>query len=153
MKAVGVIEREVEWSTSRSFFYWRLRRKLAEFDLRKKVIDAAEVGRGVKTPTPVEGSNLVKKWFIETSGMGDVQWDDDKTVLTWMAQHHRALEEKILAYTKSCVAEEVVQVLTAGGNTARVGAAGIVEGLARAGEKMNPEERAELKAAVFAALK
>lgn len=153
MKAVGVIEREVEWSASRSFFYWRLRRKLAEFDLRKKVIDAAEVGRGVKTPTPVEGSKLIKKWFIETSGMGDAQWEDDKIVLTWMAQHHRALEEKILAYTKSCVAEEVVQVLTAGGNTARVGAAGIVEGLARACEKMSPGERADLKEAIFAALK
>ena len=43
MKAVGVIEKEVDWADSRSFFYWRLRRKLAEFDLRRKLINAAEV--------------------------------------------------------------------------------------------------------------
>ena len=37
MKAVGVIRQEVDWKSSRAFFYWRLRRKLAEFDLRKKI--------------------------------------------------------------------------------------------------------------------
>ena len=58
-----------------------------------------------------------------------------------------------MAYTKSCVAQEVMQVLTAGGNTARVGAAGIVEGLARAYVDMDPDERAQLKDAILAALK
>ena len=29
MDAVGVIERQIEWKESRSFFSWRLRRKLA----------------------------------------------------------------------------------------------------------------------------
>ena len=152
MKAVGVIEREVEWSESRTFFYWRLRRKLAEFDVRKKIIEAAEVGRGVKTPTAVEASNLIKTWFVQTPGMDEMKWVDDKAVLTWMAHYHQHLEEKILAYTKSCVAQEVIQVLTAGGNTARVGAAGIVEGLAQAYGVMSPEERAQLKEAILAAL-
>ena len=68
MKAVGVIEREVEWIQARSFFYWRLRRKLAEFDLRGKVIEAAEVGRGVKAPTPLEASRLIREWFKESHG-------------------------------------------------------------------------------------
>ena len=95
MKAVGVIEREVKWSESRNFFYWRLRRKLAEFDVRKKVIEAADVGRGVKTPTPIEASNLIKNWFVETPGMDELKWVDDKAVLTWMAHYHQHLEEKI----------------------------------------------------------
>lgn len=153
MKKVGVIEREVEWSQSRTFFYWRLRRKLAEFDVRKKIIEAAEVGRGVKTPTPLEATNLIKNWFHETPGMDELKWGDDKAVLAWMAHHHQHLEQKIMAYTKSCVAQEVIQVLTAGGNTARVGAAGIVEGLARAYEVMSPADRAQLKEAILAALK
>ena len=75
MKAVGVIRQQVDWKTSRSFFYWRLRRKLAEFDLRKKIIDAAEVGRGVKTPTPLEATEMIKQWFMATPGMTEAQWE------------------------------------------------------------------------------
>ena len=85
--------------------------------------------------------------------MDKLKWGDDKAVLAWMAHHHQHLEQKIMAYTKSCVAQEVIQVLTAGGNTARVGAAGIVEGLARAYEVMSPADRAQLKEAILAALK
>jgi acetyl-CoA carboxylase/biotin carboxylase 1 len=145
MKAVGVIEREVEWREARSFFYWRLRRKLAEFDLRKQLIQAAEVGRGVKAPTPVEASATIEQWFIETPGMGKDDWSNDKKVLSWMADHHAELEQKVLSYTKECVVQEVLQVMTAGGNTARVGASGIVEGLVRACESMTGEEKNEFK--------
>lgn len=38
MEARGAIRKAVPWSESRSFFYWRLRRRLAEFDLRKQVL-------------------------------------------------------------------------------------------------------------------
>ncbi len=41
--------------------------------------------------------------------------------------------------------QEVVQVMTAGGETARVGTAGIIEGLSRALEQMPPEERQKVK--------
>lgn len=38
MEARGAVRKVVPWSESRSFFFWRLRRRLAEFDLRKQVI-------------------------------------------------------------------------------------------------------------------
>lgn len=145
MKSVGVIEKEVEWKHARSFFYYRLRRKLAEFDLRKQLIDAAKVGRGVAPLSPLEASGLIKQWFTETPGMSKDVWSDDKVVLAWMAQHYNDLEQKIVSYTKEIVIQEVVQVMTAGGNTARVGTAGIIEGLGRALEKMSPEERENVK--------
>jgi acetyl-CoA carboxylase/biotin carboxylase 1 len=37
MAAVGVIRRAVPWASARSFFYWRLRRRIAEFYLRDQV--------------------------------------------------------------------------------------------------------------------
>ncbi|CAM9912667.1 unnamed protein product [Discosporangium mesarthrocarpum] len=37
MVSRGVIRREVPWAQARTFFYWRLRRRLAEFDLRAQV--------------------------------------------------------------------------------------------------------------------
>jgi acetyl-CoA carboxylase/biotin carboxylase 1 len=145
MKAVGVIQQEVEWAEARSFFYWRLRRKLAEFDLRKKLIDAAEVGRGVKSLEPLDATAMIKQWFLEDPNMNETNWDDDKVFLSWMAENHQLLEQNVMAYTKEVVIQEVVQVMTAGGTTARVGTSGIVEGLARAMELMSPEDRGNVK--------
>lgn len=153
MRAVGVIEREVEWREARSFFYWRLRRKLAEFDLRKQLIQAAEVGRGVKAPSPVEASATVQQWFMETPGMTAENWKDDKKVLSWMADNHGELQQKVLSYTKECVTQEVFQVMTAGGNTARIGASGIVEGLVRACENMDAAEKERFKKMLVDALR
>ncbi|CAJ1954778.1 unnamed protein product [Cylindrotheca closterium] len=146
MEAVGVIRQQVDWETSRGFFYWRLRRKLAEFDLRKKIIEAAEVGRGVKTPTPLEASDLIKRWFLATPGMTEAKWEDDKAMLTWMGENYQLLEQKVISYTKECVVQEVVQVMTQGGNTAKIGTMGIVEGIGRAMATMTEEEKAEFKA-------
>lgn len=146
MEAVGVIRQQVDWETSRGFFYWRLRRKLAEFDLRKKIIEAAEVGRGVKTPTALEASDLIKRWFLATPGMTEAKWEDDKAMLTWMGENYQLLEQKVISYTKECVVQEVVQVMTQGGNTAKIGTMGIVEGIGRAMATMTEEEKAEFKA-------
>lgn len=145
MKAVGVIRQQVEWKSSRSFFYWRLRRKLAEFDLRKKIIEAAEVGRGVKTPTPLEATEMIKQWFMATPGMNEAKWEDDKMMLTWMGDNYNLLEAKVTEYTKECVVQEVVQVMTAGGDTAKIGTLGIVEGISRAFATMTEEQKAEFR--------
>lgn len=141
MKAVGVIEKEVEWSSARSYFYWRLRRKLAEFDLRKQLIEACQVGRGVKALTPLDATNLIKQWFVESLNMTEEIWSDDKVVLSWMAEKHSTLEQKILEFTRDVVAQEVLQVLTSGGGTARVGLAGIAKGISLALERLPPDER------------
>lgn len=145
MKAVGVIRQQVDWTSSRTFFYWRLRRKLAEFDLRKQIIEAAEVGRGVKTPTPLEATDLIKQWFLDSPGMTEAKWEDDKLMLSWMGENHALLESKVINYTKDCVVQEVLQVMTSGGNTAKVGTMGIVEGINKAMAMMTDEDKSALK--------
>jgi acetyl-CoA carboxylase/biotin carboxylase 1 len=145
MQAVGVIERAVEWKHARSYFYWRLRRKLAEYDLRKKIIETAQVGRGMEALTPVKASELIKSWFLETKGATEALWNDDKAVLSWMAQQHDDLEMKIVSLTRENVVQEVYQVMTAGGQTAVVGTSGIVEGISRAMATMSAEEQSNLK--------
>jgi acetyl-CoA carboxylase/biotin carboxylase 1 len=152
MKAVGVIEKEIEWTEARSYFYWRLRRKLAEFDLRKQLIQAAEVGRGVKALAPLQATGVIKKWFLEAPNMTEAFWNDDKIVLSWMAGSYGELEQKILTYTKDVVVQEVLQVMTAGGNTARIGLSGICEGLSKALEQLKPEERENARQKLLAAL-
>lgn len=145
MKAVGVIERAVEWETARSYFYWRLRRKLAEFDLRRKILDTYQVGRGATVISAVEASKLIKSWFLETPGATEALWGDDKAVLSWMAQRHEQLEMKVVKLNKENVVQEVFDVMTSGGNTAKVGTAGIIEGISQALLTMSGEDRANIK--------
>ena len=145
MKAVGVIRQEVDWKRSRSYFYWRLRRKLAEFDLRKQIIEAAAVGRGVKVPTPLEATATIKQWFLESPETNVDKWEDDKVMLAWMGQNHQLLQQKVVDYTKHCVVQEVFQVMTAGGQTAKVGTQGILEGISLAMSGMTDEEKEEFK--------
>ena len=145
MEAVGVIRKQVEWESSRSFFYWRLRRKLAEFDLRKKIIEASSVGRGIASPTPLEATDMIKQWFMQSAGMDAAKWEDDKAMLAWMGSNHSLLQSKVIDFTQECVSQEVLKVMTAGGNTAKIGTKGIVEGLSRAMMTMTEEEKEEFK--------
>jgi len=145
MKAVGVISKDIEWEESRVYFFWRLRRKLAEFDLRKKMQQSAEVGRGLKAMTPQEASLMLKGWFLETSGLSEEMWDDDKVMLSWMAQNNEELESRVINLTKANVTEEVFRVVTAGGNTARIGTAGVLDGLSLAYKIMSKDDKHEFK--------
>jgi acetyl-CoA carboxylase/biotin carboxylase 1 len=144
MKAVGVIERAVQWKEARSYFYWRLRRRLAEFDLRKKILETFQVGRGAAI-SPMEASKLIKSWFLETPGATEALWSDDKAVLSWMAQQNEQLEMKMLKLGRENVVQEVFEVMTAGGNTAKVATAGIVEGISLALLTLSPEDQAYVK--------
>mmetsp|Transcript_1644 Transcript_1644/g.3791 ORF Transcript_1644/g.3791 Transcript_1644/m.3791 type:complete len:2007 (+) Transcript_1644:63-6083(+) len=152
MKAVGVIERAVEWKNARTYFYWRLRRKLAEFDLRKKIQETAQVGRGMASLSPLEASKLIKTWFLETPGATESLWDDDKAVLSWMAQQQKELEMKIIHLTREHVVQEVFQVMTAGGDTAKVGTSGIVEGISKAMSAMSAEDVSQFRAMLKSSL-
>ena len=152
MKAVGVIERAVEWKGARSYFYWRLRRKLAEFDLRKKILETFQVGRGASL-SPVDASRLIKNWFLETPGATEDLWGDDKAVLSWMAQQNEQLEMKILKLNKENVVQEVFDVMTSGGNTAKIGTSSIIEGISQALLTLSAEEQASIKEMIKTTLK
>mmetsp|Transcript_10853 Transcript_10853/g.13732 ORF Transcript_10853/g.13732 Transcript_10853/m.13732 type:complete len:155 (+) Transcript_10853:689-1153(+) len=152
MKAVGVIENEIDWKGARSYFFWRLRRKLAEFDLRKKITDAGNVGRGTTALSPLDASKFIQQLFNETSGLSPEMWNDDKKMLAWMAEKNEFLEQKVVELTKANVAQEVFEVMVAGGNTGLIGSAGIVDGITRAISVLPSEEREKLKKSIMDAL-
>jgi acetyl-CoA carboxylase/biotin carboxylase 1 len=145
MKAVGVIEREVEWEDARSFFLLRLRRKLAEFDLRKKIINAGNVGRRGRAITPLEASAKIQQWFTTSTLSSPEQWKDDNKVLAWMAQNNAELESKIAEISQQNVSEEVYSAMMSGGETAIIGTAGIIDGLSRAMADMSDDQRRMIK--------
>lgn len=54
MKAKGVIKKQVQWSKSRSYFYWRLKRRLIEFDIANKIHGKSNLPAG-KRKEIIEG--------------------------------------------------------------------------------------------------
>jgi len=145
MKAVGVIEKDVEWENSRSYFFWRLRRKLAEFDLRKKMMAAGNVGRGIKAMGATEASAMIRDWYLASDGSSPQSWNDDKIILAWMGENNHQLEVRVADLARKHVADEVFSAMSAGGNTSQIGIAGIVEGISRAMSCVTPEQREALK--------
>jgi len=97
MQAKGVIRRQVRWSESRVFFYWRLRRRLTEIDMSNKVreLDSTKSKKA-------ESVALLKDWFLSTGGSSEL-FDDDKYFITWMLDHEYKLHSYLAKLRDSAV--------------------------------------------------
>ncbi|KAK2111373.1 hypothetical protein P7K49_011119 [Saguinus oedipus] len=62
MQEKGVINDILDWKTSRTFFYWRLRRLLLEDLVKKKIHNA--------NPELTDGQiqAMLRRWFVEVEG-------------------------------------------------------------------------------------
>lgn len=89
MAAKGVIREVVDWGNSRSFFYKRLYRRVAEESLIKTVRDASG-----DQLTHKSAMDMIKKWFI--GGGSHDAWLDDEAFFTWKnnpGNYHDKLQE------------------------------------------------------------
>ena len=70
-----------------------------------------------------------------------------------MAQQNEQLEIKILKLNKENVVQEVFDVMTSGGNTAKIGTSGIIEGISQALLTLSAEEQASIKEMIKSTLR
>eukprot|EP00737_Agarophyton_chilense_P001387 gb/GEZJ01001557.1/.p1 GENE.gb/GEZJ01001557.1/~~gb/GEZJ01001557.1/.p1 ORF type:complete len:2331 (-),score=312.23 gb/GEZJ01001557.1/:1422-8057(-) len=124
--AKGAVRRIIDWREARSFFYWRLQRRLAEERLRKKVLQAdpdmcaekiasllrkwsAEYGMeaGVSGHNP---PNEAKDFddMKELSGHCSFE-EDDSWVFHWLEVEEDAITKKIEKIRTSRIAADVTQ--------------------------------------------
>ena len=94
----GVIRKVVKWSESRAYFYWRLRRRLAEFSLSREILSiekdkATKLGNG-SIKSRRDAIQLIKNWYLEEDG-NDVTWDDDRHVVSWFENRKHLIEKKV----------------------------------------------------------
>uniref|UniRef100_A0A672UZ35 acetyl-CoA carboxylase n=1 Tax=Strigops habroptila TaxID=2489341 RepID=A0A672UZ35_STRHB len=69
----------LDWKTSRTFFYWRLRRLLLEDVVKKKIHDA--------NPELTDGQiqAMLRRWFVEVEGTVKAYlWDSNKDLVEWL---------------------------------------------------------------------
>ena len=78
----GVIRGVVPWAEARRVLYWRLRRKILEASVAKRI--EALNGGGTKRRESLE---MLRQWFIEDVGENNrFSWDKDGTVVDWLEQ-------------------------------------------------------------------
>ena len=80
MKAKGVISGELEWKSSRGFFYWRIRRRQAEDKVKDRLIEASGGDMSY-----AEACERVAKMITCSDGSGGR--NNDKEVFSWIEGH------------------------------------------------------------------
>ena len=119
MKAKGAIRDIVEWKDARRVFYGRLRRRMAEFRLRDRIVKVGSVDGEMKTST---ASKLLKKWFVSGTSGDDNDWEKDADVYRWIHEEGYAIEKKISALK----ADSVTRCIK---NVASMSEEGFIEGI------------------------
>ncbi|KAJ0232077.1 Acetyl-CoA carboxylase [Hirschfeldia incana] len=135
MAAKGVIKSVVEWSGSRSFFYKKLIRRIAESSLVKNVREASGDSLSYKS-----AMGLIKDWFCKSDvakGKEEEAWTDDQVFFTWkdnVGNYESELSE--------LRAQKLVKQLAEIGNSSDLQA--LPQGLANILHKVEPLKRKEL---------
>lgn len=102
MKAKDVIRKELQWSDSRRFFYWRVRRRVNEEYIMKRMTASN------KSPLASRARNLetLSAW----TGIPNFQ-TADREVATWYEENRKTVHEKVEALKTEGVAFEVASLL------------------------------------------
>ncbi|XP_005869738.1 PREDICTED: acetyl-CoA carboxylase 2 isoform X2 [Myotis brandtii] len=78
----GVISDILEWRTSRTFLYWRLRRLLLEDQVKQEILQVSS------ELSHVHIQSMLRRWFVETEGAVKAYlWDNNQMVVQWLEQH------------------------------------------------------------------
>jgi len=113
MQAKGVIRMGLKWKNARRFFYWRLRRRLSEEVLLKKLSSVAPATPYTSSERIVHRDQylaMLKNW----SGMLDVEFDkDDRKVAEWYESHRKDVYAKIEAVKSDAISKKVAELLMA----------------------------------------
>ena len=80
MEAKGVIRRQVLWAESRAFFYWRLRRRLLEFQLAASIPNTTSAPAGSRK----DFVTALHEWCLHEAGGTVSLWESDREFVRWI---------------------------------------------------------------------
>ncbi|EFY98949.1 acetyl-CoA carboxylase [Metarhizium robertsii ARSEF 23] len=111
MKAKGTIRDSLEWVNSRRYFYWRLRRRLNEEYILKRMASSALSSSRDSSPskgTDVRAGHL----HLLQSWSGIVNFDtSDREVAEWYEKERKTIGEKVDALKAEHLSAEVAEVV------------------------------------------
>lgn len=127
MKAKNTIRHPLIWKNARRFFYWRLRRRLNEESLIKKMANTSSKG-------PVARENSVQNLRAWT-GIQDFE-HNDRAVATWYEENRKSVQAKMDGLKSEGAAFDIANLLSANRE-------GSMKGLKQFLETMPIQEREE----------
>ncbi|OHW90182.1 acetyl-carboxylase [Colletotrichum incanum] len=137
MKAKGVIRDQLEWVNSRRFFYWRLRRRLNEEYLLRRMSSTVLTSAPGSDPTKAPEARKRNLQFLE-SWSGVVNFETaDREVSEWYEANRKSITDRIEAVKADNLATELSSVLRANKNAAMRGVRDVIR-------TMPPEERDQI---------
>jgi acetyl-CoA carboxylase/biotin carboxylase 1 len=120
MKAKGVIREVLEWREARRFFYWRVRRRLNEEFLLRRITNATSVGSapGKRAAPPsasalAEARNRNLRLLEAWTGIPNFA-TSDYDVTKWYEANNKVVNEKIDALKSEAIAAEMRELVRAG---------------------------------------
>ena len=103
MEAKDTIRHPLQWKNARRFFYWRLRRRLNEESIIKKMVASSLKGHAMSRPRALE---TLRAWT------GIATFDkDDRAVATWYEENKKEVASKIDGLKIEGVAFDVASLL------------------------------------------
>ncbi|KAJ5143910.1 uncharacterized protein N7515_002697 [Penicillium bovifimosum] len=109
MLAKNTIRKPLKWVNSRRFFYWRLRRRLSEELIVKRMV-AATVSAAGPSSEPLRADHL--RTLHGWTGLLDEEIEnDDQKVAIWYEENKKLVQTKVESLRTEGVASEVSQLL------------------------------------------
>ncbi|XP_065274310.1 acetyl-CoA carboxylase 1 isoform X2 [Emys orbicularis] len=139
MQEKGVITDVLEWRTSRTFFYWRLRRLLLEDLVKKKIHDA--------NPELTDGQiqAMLRRWFVEVEGTVKAYlWDNNKDLVEWLEKQlteedgiRSVVDENIKYISRDYILKQIRSLVQANPEVA-------MDSIVHMTQHISPTQRAEI---------
>uniref|UniRef100_A0A8B9TMZ0 Acetyl-CoA carboxylase alpha n=1 Tax=Anas platyrhynchos TaxID=8839 RepID=A0A8B9TMZ0_ANAPL len=139
MQEKGAITDILDWKTSRTFFYWRLRRLLLE-DVVKKKIHAAN-------PELTDGQiqAMLRRWFVEVEGTVKAYlWDSNKDLVEWLEKQlteeegvRSVVDENIKYISRDYILKQIRSLVQANPEVA-------MDSIVHMTQHISPTQRAEI---------
>ncbi|KAL7800619.1 acetyl-CoA carboxylase [Trichoderma afarasin] len=110
MKAKGVVRDSLDWSNARRYFYWRLRRRLNEEYILKRMntsfLPTPQLNTAKANEARSKGLGLLESWS------GIVGWDrKDQEVAEWYEKETQSIGQKVEALKADKLAAELSEVV------------------------------------------
>ena len=102
MEAKGTIRMPLQWAQARRFFYWRLRRRLNEEHVLKRLASS----QSKETTTREENLKTLEAW----SNLPKYD-TDDRSVAMWFEENRKTVADKIETSKAESVAFDVASLL------------------------------------------
>ncbi|KAI0016324.1 acetyl-CoA carboxylase [Xylariomycetidae sp. FL0641] len=137
MKAKGTIREALEWKNARRFFYWRVRRRLnEEYILKRMVTATASKAKDPASPAALESRQRHQRLLAAWSGIADFE-TNDQGVANWYEENSKTIATKVEQMKAEAVSHEMAGLMR-GDKTAAL------KGLKEMLHMMPVEEREEI---------